>query len=86
MLFFPFRSKKASVNLLTVKPSPFGIPYSFYDIQSSSLDEGIAVMMPTISIRDSTQKFPVYLSNVYFYQLGPLNREPFTVSNNNFET
>ena len=65
--------------MLTVKPSPFGLPYSFHDIQSSSLEEGIAVMMPTIWMRDTDQSWPVYSSNSYFYALGPLNRETFTV-------
>ncbi len=73
------RARKATLVAPLVKPCPFGLPYSFHDIQSSSLDEGIAVMMHTVSMRDSDQQFPVYLSNVYFYQLGPLNREPFTV-------
>ena len=64
-----------------IQPSPFGLPYSFYDIQSSSLEEGIVVMTSTIWMRDTDQNWPVYLSNSYFYALGPLNRETFTVCN-----
>ena len=75
-----FSSQKARVALPNVKPVPFGLPFSMADIRSSNLDEGITVMMHTITHRDSDQSWPVYLSNLYYYQLGPLNREPFTVN------
>ena len=84
-MFYLDRAKKASIVAPLVKPCTFGLPYSFHDIQSSSLAEGIAVMMPTIWMRDTDQSWPVYLSNSYFYALGPLNREPFTVCGAKFE-
>ena len=62
-----------------VKPAPFGLPFSFADIRSSHLDEGISVMMHTVSMCDSDQSWPVYLANRYYYQLGPLAREPLGV-------
>ena len=62
------------------KPHPFGLPFSFADIQSSHLDEGITSLMYTISMRDATQKWPVYLAHRYSYQLGPLPRSPLSVS------
>ena len=68
-----------------VKPAPFGLPFSFADIRSSHLDEGISVMMHTVTMRDSDQSWPVYLANRYYYQLGPLAREPLGVRNNLFE-
>ena len=84
-MFYLDRAKKANIVAPLVKPCTFGLPYSFHDIQSSSLAEGIAVMMHTVWMRDTDQSWPVYLSNSYFYQLGPLNREPFTVCGAKFE-
>lgn len=74
------RGQKARVALPSSKPCKLGLTYSFADIQSSHLDEGISVLMTTISIRDSDTSFPAYFSNSYYYALGPLNREPFSVS------
>ena len=75
-----YSGQKGRAVLLLVKPAPFGLPYSFADIRSSHMDEGISVMMHTISYRDSDQSWPVYLANVYHYRVGPLNNEPFGVS------
>ena len=80
-LFKHFSAKKASALLLMIQSSPFGLRYSFYDIQSSSLEEGIAVMTSTIWMRDTDQNWPVYSSNSYFYALGPLNRETYVMLN-----
>ena len=63
-----------------VKPAPFGTPFSFSDIRSSHLDEGISVMMYTDVVRDADQQWPVYMANRYYYELGPLNRIPLSVS------
>ncbi len=43
------------------------------------MTEGIAVMMRTITHRDPDQPFAAYLSNSYYYQLGPLAKEVLTV-------
>ena len=61
-----------------VKPAPFGLPYSFHDIRSSYLDEGLAVNMDTC-IRVADQHWPVVLASRYFYQFGPFTSEPLTV-------
>ena len=74
--------KKANVAWPLVKIVPFGQPFSYGDIRSSRLDEGITVMMRTISLRDPDQSFSAYFSNAYYYELGPLTREPLTVMNN----
>ena len=62
------------------KPHPFGLPFSFADIQSSHLDEGITAMMTTISMRDTAQNLPVYLAQRFAYQIVPLPRVPLSVS------
>jgi hypothetical protein len=62
------------------KPHPFGLPFSFADIQSSHLDEGITTMMTTISMRDTAQNLPVYLAQRFAYQIVPLPRVPLSVS------
>lgn len=75
-----FRKKKAQIVLPIVKSDVFGLPFSFADIRSAHLEEGITSMMQTISMRDTTQKWPVYLAHRYIYQLGPLPRVPLSVS------
>ncbi len=50
------------------------------------MTEGIAVMMRTITHRDPDQPFAAYLSNSYYYQLGPLAKEVLTVRIAYFET
>lgn len=75
-----FRSKKANIVLPITKPHPFGLPFSFADIQSSHLDEGITAMMTTISMRDTAQNLPVYLAQRFAYQIVPLPRVPLSVS------
>lgn len=50
------------------------------DIRSNHLDEGITTLMYSITHRDSDQMVASYASNSYYYQIGPLNREPFTVN------
>lgn len=62
-----------------VKPASYGLTFSLGDIQSSHLDEGITVLMHTVSLRDTDHSWPVYFANRYNYQLGPLNREPLSV-------
>ena len=62
-----------------VKPAPFGLPYSFADIRSSYLDEGIAVMMHTPSYRVFDEHWPVYMANRYYYQLGPFSADAGSV-------
>jgi hypothetical protein len=76
------RIQKATVAWPMVKPAPFGLPYSFADIRSSYLDEGIAVMMYTPSYRVSDEHWPVYMANRYYYQLGPFSADAGTVRNN----
>ena len=66
-----FRIQKARLVWPLVKPAPFGTPYSFADIRSTHLDEGIAVMMPTPVFRVADEHWPVLLGNQYIYQLGP---------------
>ena len=65
-----------------VKPAPFGLPYSFADIRSSYLDEGIAVMMHTPSYRVFDEHWPVYMANRYYYQLGPFSADAGSVKKN----
>ncbi|XP_057375632.1 vitellogenin-2-like [Daphnia carinata] len=71
--------QKARVAWPMVKPAPFGLPYSFADIRSSYLDEGIAVMMHTPSYRVADEHWPVLLGNRYFYQLGPFTADAGSV-------
>ena len=78
-VFRDFSAEKANIAWPMVKPAPFGLPFSFADIRSSHLDEGISVMMHTVSMRDPDQSWPVYLANRYYY---PLAREPLGVRNN----
>ena len=73
------RIEKASVALPMLKPVPFGLPYSFADIRSSYLDEGIAVMMHTPSFRVADEHWPVYLANRYYYQFGPFSADAGSV-------
>jgi hypothetical protein len=73
------RIKKAKVAWPMLKSAPFGLPYSFADIRSSHLDEGIAVMMHTPSYRIATEQWPVYLASRYYYQLGPFSSEALSV-------
>lgn len=71
--------KKANIVLPIAKADVAGLPFSFVDIRSHRLDEGITSMMHTISLRDSNQHWPVYLAHRYSYQLGPLPRAPLSV-------
>jgi len=68
-----------------VKSAPFGLPYSFADIRSTHLDEGIAVMMHTPSYRVAGEQWPVYLANRYYYQLGPFSSEALSVLINAYD-
>jgi len=79
MSLFNDRSEKASIAWSMVKPAPFGLPYSFHDIRSSYLDEGLAVNMDTSNIRVADEHWPVVLASRYFYQFGPFTSEPLTV-------
>ena len=72
-------SQKARVAWPMVKPAPFGLPYSFSDIRSSYLEEGIAVMMHTPSFRVADEHWPVFLANRYFYKLGPFSADALSV-------
>lgn len=71
--------KKANVAWPMVKPAPFGLPYSFADIRSSHMEEGVAVMMYTPNFRIADEHWPVFLANRYYYQLGPFSAEAGSV-------
>jgi hypothetical protein len=73
------RVKKANIVLPIAKADVAGLPFSFVDISSDRLDEGITSMMHTVSLRDSNQQWPVYFAHRYSYQLGPLPRAPLSV-------
>ena len=76
----PDSSQKARVAWPMIKPAPFGLPYSFADIRSSYLDEGIAVMMHTPSYRVADEHWPVLLGSRFIYQLGPFTADALGVS------
>jgi hypothetical protein len=71
--------KKANIVLPIAKADVAGLSFSFVNIYSDRLDEGITSMMHTVSLRDSNQPWPVYLANRFSYQLGPLPRAPLSV-------
>ncbi|XP_046638923.1 vitellogenin-like [Daphnia pulicaria] len=79
-------ASKATIAICLAKPGSTQptMPFSFGDIQSSHMTEGIAVMMRTITHRDPDQPFAAYLSNSYYYQLGPLAKEVLTINLWNF--
>lgn len=62
-----------------VKPAPFGLPYSFADIRSTHMEEGVAVMMYSPNFRIADEHWPVFLANRYYYQLGPFSAEAGSV-------
>ncbi|KZR96547.1 Uncharacterized protein APZ42_009054, partial [Daphnia magna] len=56
-----------------------GLPYSFADIRSSHMEEGVAVMMYTPNFRIADERWPVFLANRFYYQLGPFSAEAGSV-------
>ena len=75
-MFCSLEKAQHAWNLL--KRAEFGLPYSFFDIRSSTVD-GVSAIMPTQSYRVAGEQWPVFLANQYVYQFGPFISQPLTV-------
>lgn len=71
--------EKANHALELTKPAPSGLPYSFFDIRSSHMEQGFGIDMDTVNFRVADEQWPVFLCKRYSFQFGPFISHPLKV-------
>lgn len=74
------RVEKAKHAQTMAKRFPYGLPYSFFAINTTYMDqEGMGTTMDSVSYRVADEKWPVFFSNSHVYNFGPFVSRALTV-------